>query len=57
MLYSFLSQCMVQEREEMFEFETEKHNEEELVIVGRKEMSAFNLEYADVGRMQKLFEL
>lgn len=52
-----MSQRMVQERKEIFEFKTEKHNGVELVTVGRKEMSAFNLEHADVGRMQQLFEL
>jgi glycyl-tRNA synthetase alpha subunit len=48
---------MVQRTEERFDFQIEKHNGENLMTVGRKEMSAFNLEHADVGRMQQLFEI
>lgn len=40
-----------------FKLLIEAHSSEECMAVGRKEMSAYNLEHADVGRMQQLFDL
>lgn len=52
-----LHATIVQRIENRLNFKLKSIMQKEWIAVGRKEMSAYNLEHADVGRMQQLFEL